>query len=111
MKTTLIAFAALGLAVAGSAAASGHVTDVDYLKASRCKGLATVTGADTAGLDAFIKSERGARQSVVLRMADEQVERGKHDAGNANLKDKVTAELAGACAAYSGPAKASLAAQ
>ncbi|MDB5418926.1 MAG: hypothetical protein JWP50_2345, partial [Phenylobacterium sp.] len=61
MKVAAIALVALGLAVAGSAAASSRVTDVDYLKANRCKGLASGMGADTAGLDAFIKTEGRSR--------------------------------------------------
>jgi len=106
MKLVPIALTALSLAIAGSAAASGRVTDVDYLKASRCKGLAQGTGADTSGLDAFIKAEGRSRQDVVLRMANEQLDRAKHEAANANLKDKVTAELSGACSAYMGSGKA-----
>ena len=105
MKLTLIAFAALGLAVTGSAAASNRVTDVDYLKANRCKGIAVGMGADTAGLDAFIKSESRTRPDVVLKMGEDQMARAKHDAGNANLKDKLSAELAGACTAYTGSGK------
>jgi hypothetical protein len=106
MKLTAIALAALGLAVAGSAAASARVTDVEYLKANRCKGIAVGMGADTAGLDAFIKAESRTRPDVVLRMADEQVARAKHDAANANLKDKLSAELSGGCTAYMATGKA-----
>ena len=39
MKYAVIALAAVALA--GSASAAEKVTDVDYLKANRCKGLAT----------------------------------------------------------------------
>jgi uncharacterized lipoprotein YmbA len=106
MKLTVIAMAALGLAVAGSAAASTRVTDVDYLKANRCKGIAAGMGADTSSLDAFIKSESRTRNDVVLRMADEQLARAKHEAGNANLKDKLSAELSGGCTAFMSSGKA-----
>ncbi len=44
--------AAAALMVAGSALAEGSVTDVDYLKASRCRGIAGVTAPDTTALDA-----------------------------------------------------------
>ena len=62
MKFAIIALGAAVLA-AGAASASDKVSDVDFLKANRCKGLATtLTGVvDSASLDAFIKSERGAR--------------------------------------------------
>jgi hypothetical protein len=104
MKLAAIALA--GLAVAGSAAASTHVTDVEFLKANRCKGLAVGMGADTAGLDAFIKAEGRSRQDVVLRMGSDQADRARREAANANMKDKVTAELSGGCSAFTGSGKA-----
>jgi hypothetical protein len=102
----LAAIALIGLAVAGSAAASTRVSDVEFLKANRCKGLAAGLGADTAGLDAFIKAEGRSRQDVVLRMGGDQLDRAKREAANANLKDKVSAELSGGCSAFMSAGKA-----
>src|ERR1700739_2562270 len=53
MKTAAILLATLGLTVAGVAAASERLSDVDYLKANRCRGLAAGMGVtDTASLAA-----------------------------------------------------------
>ena len=106
MKLAAIAVAAAALATAGSAAAYNRVTDVDFLKASRCKGIATAMGADTTGLTAFLKSESRTRPDVILRRADEEAARGKRQAADANLKEQVSAELASTCTAYMGAGKA-----
>ena len=72
MKFAIFALAATML-VAGSASASGKVTDVDFLRANRCKGLAsTLTGVvDPASLDSFIKAARGSRAPYVMERAAE----------------------------------------
>jgi hypothetical protein len=104
MKFAIIAMAAVF--AAGSAAASEKVTDVDFLKANRCKGLATsLTGVvDTSSLDSFIKAERGARAPYVMERADEEFAKAKKEAKGADRKERLTAELTGACQAYIGPA-------
>ena len=104
MKYAIIAMAAVF--AAGSAAASDKVTDVDFLKANRCKGLATsLTGVvDTSSLDSFIKAERGARAPYVMERADEEFAKAKKEAKGADRKDRLTAELTGSCQAYFGPA-------
>ena len=104
MKYDIIAMAAVF--AAGSAAASDKVTDVDFLKANRCKGLAaTLTGVvDTTQLDSFIKSERGARAPYVMERADEEFAKAKKEARGDDRKERLTAELTGACQAYIGPA-------
>ena len=104
MKYAIFALAAM--LVAGSATAGGKVSDVDFLKANRCKGLATtLTGVvDTASLDAFIKAERGSRVPYVTERADEEFAKAKKEAKSEDRKDRLTAELTGACQAYVGPA-------
>jgi hypothetical protein len=106
MKLAAITFVTLGLALAGSASASSRVTDVDYLKANRCKGIAAGLGADTAGLDAFIKAEGRGRMDYILQRGDEEASRAKREAAAASAKDRLTAELSGGCTAYMGGAKA-----
>ena len=101
MKFAAIALAAVGLAVAGSAAAA-RFTDVDYLRASRCKGIATGLGADTTSLDALLKAERGSRIDTILRHGEEEADRAKRQAADANMKERLSAELASGCAAYTG---------
>lgn len=101
MKLAAIAFAALGLAAAaGSAAASSRVTDVDYMRASRCKGLAVALGSDTAGFDAFLKAEGRSRDVSILDRAADEMQRAKREARDANMKERLTAELNGPCMAY-----------
>jgi len=101
MKIAAVLLATVGLACAGVASASTHVSDVDYLRANRCKGLAMGLGAgDTTALDALIKAEgRSRAEAIVLRAQDEQA-RGKREASKADLKDRLTAELNGPCEAY-----------
>ncbi|MBW8815345.1 MAG: hypothetical protein JF588_18135 [Caulobacterales bacterium] len=101
MKIVLIALAA-SFAAASVASASDKVTDVDFLKANRCKGLASqINGVvDPASLDAFIKAERGARAAYVVERADDEFQRARKEARSADRKDRLTAELTGACQAY-----------
>lgn len=105
MKTAAIVLAALGLAVAGAAVASDHLTDVDYLKANRCRGLAEGLGAgDTAKLDAMIKTEGRSRVETIYTRGQEELARGKRDASKTDLKERLSAELNGPCMAFLGGA-------
>jgi len=110
MKFAAIVLVAASMASAGaaSAATSSIKTDVDYLRASRCRGLAAGVGADTAGIDAALKAESRNRPAVIQSRGEDEMDRGKRDARKAN-KDNVTAELNGPCAAYMGSANANVA--
>ncbi len=101
MKFAAVALAFAALA-AGSASTAERVTDVDYMKAGRCKGLATgLNGVvDPAAVDAFMKSERANRAPYVLERADNEFQRARREAKSADRKDRLTAELTGACQAY-----------
>ncbi|WP_293902085.1 hypothetical protein [Phenylobacterium sp.] len=100
MKFAIIAIAAV--LAAGSATAGGKVTDVDFLKANRCKGLAAgLTGVvDPASLDSFIKAEAGARAPYVIERASDEFARARKEAKGEDRKDRLTAELTGPCQAY-----------
>lgn len=101
MRFAVIGLAALGFLAAGAASASQRVTDVDYLRASRCKGIATGLGeADTAGLDAFLKAQRRVRDDIVLDRADHEMARARREARDSTMKDQLSAELNGPCMAY-----------
>ena len=106
MKFAIFALAATVFAAAGAASASDKVTDVDFLKANRCKGLAaSLTGVvDTASLDSFIKTERGTRPLYVMERAGAEFARAKREARSQDRKERLTAELTGGCQAYLGPA-------
>lgn len=104
MRFAAIALAAAAFATSGSAVASGKVTDVEYMKANRCKGLAaSLTGVvDTAQLDAFIKAERGARPAYIVERGEELQAKARREARSEDRKEKLTAELTGPCSAYLG---------
>lgn len=106
MKTAAVLLTVLGLACAGAAAASDRVTDLEYLKANRCKGLAVGLGSgDTAGVDALIKTQGRGRADAVLQRADQELSRAKREAAHADSKDRLAAELSGPCVAYMGGGK------
>lgn len=105
MRITTAIFVAAGLAaVAGTASAAG--SDVDYLKAARCKGLAsgTLTAVDTAALDAYLQTEGRNRTTFVLDRGKIALDQGKREAttNNEARKARLTAELNGPCQAFKG---------
>jgi hypothetical protein len=104
MNITAIALAAATVFAAGSAAAAS-VSDVDYLKANRCKGLAAGMGSDTASLDAFIKAESRARHPMILQRGDDEFAKAKRATGKSESRERLSAELSGPCMAYAAPGK------
>lgn len=106
MKFATLTLVAASLIAGSASAGSRDVTDVDYLKANRCKGLATsISGVvDTSSLDSFIKSERVGRHTYVVDRGDEEFNRARKEAKSQDRKERLTAELTGPCQAYlSGP--------
>ena len=107
MKTTLFAIAAAGLIAIPSLAAAA-ASDVDYLRASRCKGLAETVGAgsvDAAKLNAFLKTEGSRRDPYIQQRGDDEAARARREARNGEARGRLSAELAGPCAAFISPAK------
>ena len=102
---TMLVLVGLASASAASASASAIKTDTDFLRASRCKGLAAGMGVDTASLDSLLKTEARWRQDAVVKMAQDEQDKARRQARDANLKDKLTAELSGPCTAYLGSPK------
>ena len=103
MKFAIVLTAA-ALFAAGAASASERISDAQYLKASRCKGLATsINGVvDASQIDAYLKSAKGARSPILMDRADAEYDRAKREARVGGQKDRLTAELTGACSAYLG---------
>ena len=101
MKFAVIALAAAAF-TSTAASAAERVTDVDYLKANRCRGLATtIEGVvDPAALASFIKAERSARPSYVVTRGDEEFQRARREAKSEDRRERLTGELTGACQAY-----------
>ena len=101
MKTAVVLLVTFGLLGAGAASASDKISDLDYLKASRCKAIATGLGSgDTAALDAMLKTQGRSRSDAVLQRASEEMDRAKHETAQTDRKDRLSAELAGPCVAY-----------
>lgn len=102
MRLASLALTASALLIAGSAAAADRATDVDYLRAARCRGIAAGLQADTTAFDAFLKTQGRTRDLFVHNRGDEEQARGKRDAKRAERLPKVTEEFNGPCQAYKG---------
>ena len=100
MKLAAFALVA-GTLVAGSAYATEDMTDLQYIRANRCKGLATTLSAvvDPAAITAFIKADRGTRTPFIQERADAEFQRAKREARSEDRKARLTAELTGPCQA------------
>jgi NAD(P)H-hydrate repair Nnr-like enzyme with NAD(P)H-hydrate epimerase domain len=106
MQVAAIALVAVSLMSAGAAVAAEHVSDMDYLKASRCSGIATgMSGADAPTLAAFVKQQGRQRDEIILARSQSEFDRAKRQARAGDNKDRLTAELSGACLAYSNTEK------
>ena len=105
MKLIALMLAGASLVTAGAAAAAEQITDLDYLRASRCKGIAQAVGqTDTAGLDAYLKAASRSRATYITERSENEIARGKREA-RGDRKARVEAELSGPCAAYMGGPK------
>lgn len=105
MKLIAIALTATGLlAVAGTAAAA--VSDVEFLRANRCRGLAEsgVATVDTAAMDAFLKAEQRTRTAFVVDRGKAEFDKARREGKTENTerKARLSAELNGPCQAYKG---------
>ncbi|MDP3854892.1 hypothetical protein [Phenylobacterium sp.] len=105
MRLITIAFVATCvLGAAGTAAAS--VSDVEYLKANRCRGLAAgeLASVDTTALDAFLKAEKRSRAAYIVDRGRTEMEKAKGETKTQNeeRKARLTAELTGPCQVYKG---------
>ncbi len=102
--TGLVTLAALGATAA--AAQPGRLTDVAYMQAARCVGLASSgnLGADGKSMASWFDSQASGRDPVVLDKADEMRSKAKREADHADqfAKAKLSAELSGSCATLKG---------
>lgn len=104
MRLATLTLAAVIVMTAGSALAAGSVTDVDYLKANRCRGIAGVTAPDTTDLDAWLKAASRSRDSSVLAKGANAQDAARREAKTTNpeRKARLAAELSGPCQAFKG---------
>lgn len=105
-----IAAAALVLSAAFASSASAQsdrLSDVDYLQAARCRGLAAseALGAmDTASIDAMLKAQGRIRSGYIVDRAQAEAEKAERMADHANTERKsgLLAERAGTCQRFLG---------
>lgn len=105
----MIAAVMLGAAATASAASAqpGQASDVDYLQASRCAGLAAsgkVGTADPGALNAWIRGHAQGRSGYILERGDEMKTDAKRQANRAGdyERTKLSEELGGVCANFKG---------
>jgi hypothetical protein len=102
MNVAAVTLASLTLASSASMAFAAPVTDVDYLKASRCRGIASGLGADTSAINAYLKSATAGRGPSILDRGQEEYATAKRQA-RGDSKERLQAELSGPCSAYVAP--------
>jgi hypothetical protein len=111
MRLTAIAITATLTASIASAALAGapasRVADIDYLKASRCAGLAsagTLDQVNAAALSDFVKEQERIRAGYINERAREEAAKAKRQAKYKDGRERLNAELTGPCMAYVGGA-------
>jgi len=102
MRISVILAAAVAGSISSSAMAEGRVTDTEFLRASRCKGLAEGLSSDSAAIDAFLKTEGRSRDPFIIQRGEELTAKARREAKRSDHAAKASEELAGACQAYKG---------
>ncbi len=104
--------AIVAVTVAGAAAAAGAayaqpgwLSDVAYVQAARCAGLASsgkLGSADGASLKALLKAQEVGRDQTVLDQASDAEQQARREANRADDygKTRLQAELSGSCASF-----------
>ncbi len=107
LSNSKIVFASLFAAastLAGAASAQGpeRLSDVAYIAASRCEGLAQGAKVDTAAIKSLLVNQDSPRNTYILEKADQAREDGRQKAAHAQgyAQEQVSAELNGSCKAY-----------
>lgn len=104
---TIVAIAALAAAAATSAFAqpNNRLSDVEYMQAARCAGLASAdSSVDTASINALLKAQGRSRVAYIADKADEMRSDAARSAKHADgyAKERLNAELGGACKRFLG---------
>ncbi len=95
---------AAGMVSATSAGAADRLTDVSYMNAARCAGLIEGSQGDVAPYKTVLDAQRAGRESYVQDKSEEIRLEAQREVRRANpaAKQKIAAELEGACKAYVG---------
>jgi len=104
---TIATIVALAAATATTAFAQPNVrlSDVEYMQAARCAGIASVDSSiDTSSVTALRKAQGAGRMAFVADKADEMRSDAARSARRANgyAKERLNAELGGACKRFLG---------
>lgn len=96
------AFAIVAAAATTVSAQTPRLTDVEYIKAARCAGLAgagALGGGDAAAFDVLLKDQRRAREGFIQDRARNARAAAMRDAGRADAAKKAAliAERDGIC--------------
>ncbi|MDO9337364.1 MAG: hypothetical protein EON95_08255 [Caulobacteraceae bacterium] len=104
MKTLLISATLLALAGASAVSAqpAGRLSDSQFIKAARCKGLAKADGVDTKAIDLVLKTNKRGRADWIVDKAMDAQDSAVSEArrADATRKAELAAEWNGACQAY-----------
>lgn len=109
MKTTLIA--AILIAATASTAAlaqpAARLSDRDFVKAARCKGLMksdALGAADPAAIEALLKANKRGRADHIVEKANMATDAARVEAAKADesARAELIAERDGACQAFAG---------
>jgi len=107
MRHTAIIISAIAMTAAATSAFAGtapaRVADIDYLKASRCAGLAsagTLDQANASALSGFVKDQERIRAGYINERAREEAAKARRQAKHQDGRERLNAELSGPCMAY-----------
>jgi len=100
MKMLIIA--AVAVSTLASAAQAASTTNLQYLQAARCRGLAASEGLgklDTAAIDGFLRTEGSARDLAVRTSAINKMTSALNEANKADgaKKEKLLSERESQC--------------
>ena len=95
------------LAATAASAQPGHLSDMAYLQAARCVGLASskaLGATDAKGMAAWLQAETMHRPDFIVEKGDEMQRQAKYQADRADdlAKPRLQAELSGQCASLKG---------
>jgi hypothetical protein len=102
MKAAVIALVAI-LGLAGAAEAADRMSDMAFVKASRCKGIAVGVGQETAALDSLLKEQGRTREAYIRQRAENEMTRARREARSEDRRARLSAELTGVCASLVSP--------
>lgn len=102
MRLSIIALSTVALFTTTAAvAAPARTTDVEYLRASRCAGLASAGGleaSDAAALRAYVRAQELSRGPAILARGQSEADKARRQISRGgDAAARLQAELSGPC--------------